>query len=107
MKRGEAINALLTATLALSVADAANELAADGAMEAILAANQAVVGNPPRRSAVMLEYHYVGAGLTGTHTDQVDLTTGAYVETTVAGGMTEGNGFDGTTPWQGYCVHRP
>ena len=100
MKRGEAMNALLAATLALSVADAANEAAADGTVAAILADNQAAVGNPPPQSAVILEYHYVGSGLTGTRTDQVDLTTGAYVEKTVAGGMTEGDGFDGTTPWQ-------
>src|SRR6516225_10451318 len=100
MKRGEAMNALLAATLALSVADAANEAAADGTVAAILADNQAAVGNPSSPSAVTLEYHYVGSGLTGTRTDQVDLTTGAYVEKTVAGGMTEGDGFDGTTPWQ-------
>jgi PDZ domain/Aspartyl protease len=100
MKRGEAMNALLAATLALSVAGAANQPAADGTVAAILAANQAAVGDPPPRSAVTLEYHYVGSGLTGTHTEQLDLTTGAYAETTVAGGITEGDGFDGTTPWQ-------
>jgi hypothetical protein len=100
MKRGEAMSAVLAATLALSVADAANEPTAGGTVAAMLAANQAAVGNPPPRSAVTLEYHYVGSGLTGTLTDQVDLTTGAYVETTVAGGVTEGEGFDGTTPWQ-------
>jgi hypothetical protein len=100
MKRGEAMNALVAATLALSVADAANAAAADGTVAAILGANQAAVGNPPPRSAVTLEYHYVGSGLAGIRTDQVDLTTGAYVENTVAGGITEGDGFDGTTPWQ-------
>jgi len=94
------MNTLLAATLALSLADAANEAAADGTVDAILAANQAAVGKPPPRSAVTLEYHYSGSGLTGTRTDQVDLTTGAYVENTVAGGITEGDGFDGTTPWQ-------
>jgi aspartyl protease/PDZ domain-containing protein len=100
MKRGEAMKAVLGATLALSMAHAANEPAADGTVAAILAANQAAVGNPPPRSAITIEYHYVGSGLTGTLTDQFDLTTGAYVETTVAGGITEGDGFDGTTPWQ-------
>jgi hypothetical protein len=100
MKRGMAMNALLAATLALSVADATSEAAADGSVATIFAANHAAVGNPPPVSAVTLEYHYVGSGLTGTRTDQVDLTTGAYVETTVADGITEGDGFDGTTPWQ-------
>jgi Aspartyl protease/PDZ domain len=100
MKRGEAMNALLAATLALSMADAGNEPAAGRTVAAILGANQAAVGHPPSRSAVTLEYRYVGSGLTGTLTDKVDLTTGAYVETTVAGGMTEGSGFDGTMPWQ-------
>ena len=94
------MNALLAATLALSMADAANEPAAGRTVAAILGANQAAVGQPPSRSAVTLEYRYAGSGLTGTLTDKVDLTTGAYVETTVAGGMTEGSGFDGTTPWQ-------
>jgi hypothetical protein len=100
MKRGEAMNVLLGASLALSMADAAKEPAADGTVAAIVAANQGAVGKPPPRSAITIEYHYVGSGLTGTLTGQVDLTTGAYVETTVAGGITEGEGFDGTTPWQ-------
>ena len=94
------MNALLAATLALTVAGMASEPADGRTVAAILAANQAAVGHPPSRSAVTLEYRYVGSGLTGTLTDKVDLTTGAYVETTVAGGMTEGSGFDGTTPWQ-------
>ncbi|MBV8208939.1 MAG: aspartyl protease family protein [Burkholderiaceae bacterium] len=94
------MNALLAATLALGAADAADEPAADRIVAAILAANQAAVGSPRTRSAVTLEYRYVGSGLTGTRTEQVDLVTGAYVETTVAGGITEGDGFDGTTPWQ-------
>jgi hypothetical protein len=50
---------------------------------------------------VTLKYRYAGPGLTGTLTDHVDLTTGACVESTVASGITEGSGFDGTTPWQG------
>jgi hypothetical protein len=100
MKRGKVVNALLAASLVLSVADAAQEPAADGKVAGILASNQAAVGNPPPLSALRLEYHYVGSGLTGTLTDQVDLATGAYLETTVAGGMTEGRGFDGTMPWQ-------
>ncbi|HEY4447441.1 MAG TPA: hypothetical protein VGN03_02440, partial [Steroidobacteraceae bacterium] len=40
MKRGEAMSALLSATLALSMAEAANEPAADGTVAAILTANQ-------------------------------------------------------------------
>jgi PDZ domain/Aspartyl protease len=94
------MKALLAATLALSMTDGINEPAVDETAASTLAAHHAGVGNPPPRSAVTLEYHYVGSGLTGTRTDQIDLGTGAYVETTVAGGMTEGNGFDGTTPWQ-------
>ncbi|MBV9725282.1 MAG: hypothetical protein JO299_08910, partial [Gammaproteobacteria bacterium] len=82
------------------MADAAKELAADAMVPGILASNHAAVGNPPPLSAVRLEYRYVGSGLTGTRTDQVDLATGAYVETTVADGLTEGRGFDGTMPWQ-------
>ncbi len=94
------MNALLSAILTLSMADAPDEAPAGRTVAAILGANQAAVGRPPSRSAVTLEYRYVGSGLTGTLTDKVDLTTGAYVETIAAGGMTEGSGFDGTTPWQ-------
>jgi hypothetical protein len=94
------MNTVLWVTLALTTAGAASEPTAGGTVPAILAAYQAAVGNPPPRSAITLEYRYTGSGLTGTRTTRVDLTTGAYVETTVAGGITEGGGFDGTTPWQ-------
>jgi len=94
------MNALLAATLALTVSAAASEPVAGATVAAILGAYQAAVGNPPPSGAVTLEYRFVGSGLTGTLTDQVDLTTGEYVETTVAGGITEGSGFDGTMPWQ-------
>ena len=73
---------------------------ADGAANAILAANRAAVGNAPRRSALTLVYRDVSAGLTGTLTDRTDLATGAYVETKATEGMKEGGGFDGKTPWQ-------
>jgi hypothetical protein len=95
-----AVVALGFALAGLTLSVAASEPATSRAVADILAASQAAVGNPPPRSAVTLEYRYVGSGLTGTLTDQFDLTTGAYVETTIAGGITEGDGFDGTTPWQ-------
>ena len=66
----------------------------------ILAANHAAVGDPTPHQAALLEYQYDGSGLHGLKTEQTDLTTGAYVETTVAGGLTEGDGYDGATPWQ-------
>jgi Aspartyl protease len=97
------MKALLVAILVLTVARTGTTQSApdpDRTVAAILAANQAAVGEGPPHSAVTLEYRYVGSGLTGTETDRLDLTTGAYVQTTVAGGMTEGYGFDGATPWQ-------
>jgi len=74
--------------------------AADPSVDALIAANRGAVGEAPLHSAVTLVYRYVGAGLSGTRTDQIDLTTGAFVETTDAGGVTEANGFDGSIPWQ-------
>jgi hypothetical protein len=97
------MDALLAAIWVLTVGGAGTTQggpATDRTVAAILAANEAVVGNPPPRCAVTLKYRYVGSGLTGTLTDHVDLTTGAYVESTVASRITEGSGFDGTTPWQ-------
>lgn len=100
MKHHKALNAVLAAIVALPVAQAANLGPADGTVAGILAANEHAVGSPPAGSAVTLEYEYAGSGLTGTRTDRIDLVTGAYAESTVAGGISEGEGFDGTTPWQ-------
>jgi hypothetical protein len=74
--------------------------AADRTVSTILSANQVAVGNPPPGRAATLEYRYVGSGLTGTHTERVDLATGAYVESTLTSGIKQGSGFDGTLPWQ-------
>lgn len=99
MKRGE-VNALLASTLALTGAAIPSEPATGPTVAALLTANEAAVGHTPSHNAVTLEYRYVGSGLTGTLTAKVDLTSGAYVETTAASGIAEGSGFDGTTPWQ-------
>lgn len=90
----------LSVTGAVVVAHAAPMQGDDAAADAILTANRAAVGNPPSRSALTLEYRYVSAGLTGTLTDHIDLATGAYVESRDLSGVTDGEGFDGRTPWQ-------
>ncbi len=73
---------------------------ADAAADAILAANRAAVGDAPPRSALTLVYRYGSSALTGTLIDRIDLATGAYVETRDLSGVTDGDGFDGKTPWQ-------
>jgi hypothetical protein len=72
---------------------------ADASADAILAANRVAVGDAPPRSALTLVYRDVSSGLTGTLTDRVDPATGAYVETRDLSGVTDGDGFDGKTPW--------
>jgi PDZ domain/Aspartyl protease len=73
---------------------------ADTAADVILAANRTTVADPPPRSALTLVYRYDSSGLTGTLTDRIDLASGAYVETRDLSGVTDGEGFDGMTPWQ-------
>jgi Aspartyl protease/PDZ domain len=84
----------------IALSGARGQAAEAPTVQATLAANRAAVGDPPPASAMTLVYHHVAAGLTGTLTDHVDLSTGAYLETTEAEGVTEAVGFDGKTPWQ-------
>jgi hypothetical protein len=89
-----------TSTVENTITHAAPKQPADAAADSILAANRAVVGAAPPRSALTLAYRYVSSGLKGTLTDRIDLATGAYVETRDLSGVTDGDGFDGKTPWQ-------
>jgi hypothetical protein len=89
-----------TSTVEDIVTHTAPKQPADAAADSILAANRAVVGVAPPRSALTLAYRYVSSGLTGTLTDRIDLATGAYVETRDLSGVKDGDGFDGKTPWQ-------
>jgi hypothetical protein len=65
----------------------------------VLAANQAAMGGTPARGAAMFEYAYSGSGLVGVHIDQIDLATGAYVETEQSGAIGQADGYDGHIPW--------
>ena len=87
--------------LALALAASAPAIAAPVAqtVEAVLAANHAAVGPMPAKGAAASDYGFTGAGLTGTTTHVNDLATGAYVEETRGGGLRNGDGFDGVTPW--------
>ncbi|MBS0365176.1 MAG: aspartyl protease family protein [Proteobacteria bacterium] len=94
---------LLGATViaALMVTGAAGgETRAGANVDAILAAHRAAVNDPPAGSALTAVYRQVSSGLTGTLTEQIDLTTGAYVQRSEADGVKEAEGFDGSTPWQ-------
>ena len=68
--------------------------------EGILSAYHAAVGNMPETGSARVEYAATNAGLEGTRTEQIDLKTGAFVQSEQADIVSEGKGFDGTIPWQ-------
>jgi hypothetical protein len=65
---------------------------------AVFAENRAATESP-QQGALELRFGFAGFGMTGTASRTVDLSTGAYVETTSGGPVTLGSGFDGKTPW--------
>jgi hypothetical protein len=98
---------LVTET-ALAVAATALAIAAAGSLHAhpvaqtvgaVLAANHAAIGHVPETGAAELYYSYSGSGLTGSRSDRVDLATGAYVESTQSGAISDARGYDGKIPW--------
>jgi predicted aspartyl protease len=92
------MRAIIVVTLALVTSPAIAAPAVTA--ETVLAANHAAVGQSPQSGAVRLEYDHRRSGLTGSLVDQVDLSTGAYVETEAAGPITDVTGYDGKIPWQ-------
>lgn len=77
------------------VAAAAPVPTADG----ILKAYRAAVGSVPDSGTARLGYSFSEAGLEGSRNDQIDLETGAFVQSEQADIVSEGEGFDGATPW--------
>jgi hypothetical protein len=65
----------------------------------ILGAYHAAVGNMPDSGSARLDYSFSEAGLEGFRNDQVDLQTGAFVQSAQADIVSEGAGFDGAIPW--------
>ncbi|MEI9997306.1 MAG: aspartyl protease family protein [Rhizomicrobium sp.] len=67
----------------------------------ILAANRAASGGnaPAGKAAVVLEFGYVGNGLTGTAAGITDLTDGRFEQDFVIGPQKGANGYDGTHVW--------
>jgi PDZ domain/Aspartyl protease len=74
-------------------------VAATPSVESILAAYHTAVGKVPDSGSARVDYAFSGSGLEGSRTDQIDLQTGAFVETLQADIVGEAAGFDGTTPW--------
>jgi hypothetical protein len=68
--------------------------------EAVLAANQAAVGQMPRKGAMRAEYRLEVSGLAGGGLRRTDLATGAFAQSIDAGPASLANGYDGKTPWQ-------
>ena len=83
-----------------AMAACATAAAATPTAESILSAYHAAVGNMPETGSARVEYTASVAGLEGTRTEQIDLQTGAFVQSDQADIVSEGKGFDGTTPWQ-------
>lgn len=73
--------------------------AADDRAGAVLRANQLAVGSLPATGSAVYRYAYSGDGLTGTQTDTVDLSTGAYVEQQDVSILHTADGFDTRIPW--------
>ncbi len=90
---------LLAGAFAVAAAASAHGEPAAQTADAVLAANQAAMGDVPQQGAAAFDYAYTGSGLTGTEVDQVDLASGAYVQAREAGEIRDADGFDGTTPW--------
>ncbi|HEY3814811.1 MAG TPA: aspartyl protease family protein [Caulobacteraceae bacterium] len=88
----------LIALFGLTLAGAAH--AQSSSVRAILAANHAAVGAMPAQGSADFEYLYSGSGLTGPFVNRYDLASGAFVQSTDANGISNGEGFDGKTPWQ-------
>ena len=74
-------------------------VAATPTVESILAAYHTAVGKVPESGNARVDYTFSGSGLEGSRTDQIDLATGAFVESMQADIVGEAAGFDGTTPW--------
>ena len=83
-----------------TLAACAAAAAATPTPEAILSAYHAAVGNMPETGSARVEYAATNAGLEGTRTEQIDLKTGAFVQSEQADIVSEGKGFDGSIPWQ-------
>ena len=69
-------------------------------VESILAANREAVGAVPLQGTLTLAYTQKQSGLSGTAVHTVDLATGAFIERSDSGVVSEARGFDGRIPWQ-------
>jgi predicted aspartyl protease len=69
-----------------------------GNVATILAENQAATATP-REGTLRLQYVYKTSGLVGTREATMDLASGAFIDTSSAGPISIGFGFDGQIPW--------
>ena len=89
---------LLSAGVLVGV-NCALAVAATPTVESVLSAYHTAVGKVPDSGSARVDYTFSGSGLKGSRTDQIDLATGAFVESMQADIVGEAAGFDGTTPW--------
>ena len=89
---------LLVSTAAIALAGAAQ---AEPTPAQVIAANRAATHGEvlTGRGAMELEYAYTGEGMTGVVATAFDVDSGAFVDSSVIGPLTGGNGFDGRTAW--------
>jgi hypothetical protein len=91
--------ALVALVLTIGIAaSASGAIAQTPTAAAVLTANRTATGSP-QRGVLALSFGFAGFGLTGTASRTFDLATGAYVETSTAGPVTQGSGYDGRVPW--------
>ncbi|HEY2068037.1 MAG TPA: aspartyl protease family protein [Rhizomicrobium sp.] len=89
----------LLGLLAASVSYSTLALAAPSA-DAVLAANKAATAPGwDSKSAIHLQYDYVGQGLTGKIDSLEDVQHGRFVDSMVLGPVTVANGYDGEHAW--------
>jgi predicted aspartyl protease len=92
-------NLLANIVVLAALAGAASAQPVPEAVDKVLAANHAAVGDVPSSGSADLTYDYASSGLTGWRKDISDLASGAYVFDEEAGGIADARGYDGKTPW--------
>lgn len=92
------MRALLLQTVVVSAFALGAAHAADN-VDNVLRANHKAVGELPQTGTAHFDYAYSGNGMTGTTRSVQDLATGAYIDSTTAGLISETFAFDGRTPW--------
>lgn len=97
----EPVRKLLSIAAVAALAVAAGQALAGPSPADILAANRAAMGGDAwaGKSALRIDYAYVGHGLTGKTESLEDLKTGHFFDSYDIGSISGASGFDGTNAW--------